>query len=204
MLERGESMSYPEYKEVVQFALNKLKLMKTFEILIYDTSTFIEVMNFHIQLMKLNPKTKEEVKLRNLEEYRSPHFQGLGQTDSFSLMERSKEKGQRDSLIRITKKLVKKGICTEKHLKSLKKLFSHDFLIIINRNIIDLYVRKESKFTCLVHEVLHIAQEETLIPQGLTKNEIDNLAKPIVKEFLSKGGQPFIEDMFIIPKERNE
>lgn len=193
-------MSYPEYKQITQFALDKLGLEKTFDIQIYDTSTFIDVVSFHSGLINTNPKTKNEVELRNLEEYGVPQLP-IGGYDCIFLAERTKNQDTYDFWIKVIKRLIKKGICSEKHLKTMKKIYSLDFLIIINRDVIDLYVRKESKFTCLVHEVLHLAQEEGLTPQGLTENQIDDLAKPIVKEFLSQKGEPFIGDMFITPKD---
>ena len=39
-------MSYQQYKEAVQYALDRLQLNKKFEIYIFDTTTFLEMNNY--------------------------------------------------------------------------------------------------------------------------------------------------------------
>jgi hypothetical protein len=55
-------------------------------------------------------------------------------------------------------------------------------------------VRKESKLTCIVHEVLHHAQEKALVPQSKNHKDLDDFARAIFKEFME--GKSFFVSQF--------
>jgi len=187
-------MSYPEYKEIVQYALDRLGLKKSFEIMLYDTDTFIEMTTLTLTLN--SPKSKELIARYNVEEYGNIEGSPIAQNDCYLLIDRTPEK-EREENKKWLEQLVKERKIPRKFLNLKEKIEKYDFIILINRNIIDTYVRKESKFTAIVHEAIHLAQDENLVPEGLTLEDLDKKAQEIVRDFVVGKGESFIGDMLL-------
>jgi len=194
-LEKSGNLSYQEYREISEYALKRLGLTAKFDILKYDTSTFIEVTLFERELIKAINKENME-KLDKLEYKDSGSENRVGEMDSYIIDFNEPRERKLDIYLSLEKKK-KEGLLLvpEKALNIHRRLVDVDFIILVNTNVIDTYVRKESKLICIVHEVLHYAQDKGLVSQDRNLKDLDDFAGIVVKEFMEKNAETFIGDM---------
>ena len=178
-------MSYQEYNEIAVYALKRLGMFPSkYEILIKDAIDFSKLGNALNILSSDKSRIKNEI--LNFEE--NGRFDlPFEEIDSLLCRDSSKD-------------IVVPNLSKDIQL-FFEKLRNNDFVILVNRKMMDSYIRKETKLIVIVHEVIHYAQLKGKVPEGKTEEELDGFAKTIAKEFMERKGEEFIGDMLFLNDE---
>jgi hypothetical protein len=166
-------MSYQEDNEITTYSLKRLGLFpRKYEILILSEPEFNRLNEM------ISAFENEESKILHETEQKKEHGKKLD--------------------LHVTKiiAICWMGWCKEIVMSDLpkdmvryfRKLRNNDFIILVNRRVIDSLIQEEKLIT-IAHEVIHYAQREEKIPRGKTLEEIDEMAEMIVKEFMAERGQ---------------